>query len=323
MVAKGRIKQVSSMSVREFHEKYGSSLGMDLIGSEEGLDRQIRQPTINRPGLALAGFFTYFAKRRVQVMGNSEMSYLKGLKVKERVARFAALCETEIPCIILSRGARLEAPLLEVATSRGISVFTTPMVSMKFINKATFRLEWEFAPVISEHGCMVDVRGIGVLVRGESGTGKSEAALGLVERGASLVADDLVHLRLVGGDLMGSAPKVGQGLLEVRGLGIINAVSLFGVAALRTEKRLDTVVTLRPSTALNKVDRLGVSRAQFDFLGVRLPHVELPVAPGRDMSRLIEVVALDQKLRSFGVDVAGDFNRRLMDMMSSPESAIR
>lgn len=323
MATKSKARQISSLTVRAFYEKYGKALSMELAGGEEGLDREIREPTVNRPGLALSGFFTYFAKRRVQVMGNSEMSYLRSLAPTERARRFAALCETAVPCIVLSRGARFEKALLREATSRGIAVFLSPMVTMKFINKATFRLEWEFAPVTSEHGCMVDVRGIGVLVRGESGTGKSEAALGLVERGASLVADDLVHLRQVGGELTGSAPEAGRGLLEVRGLGIINAVSLFGVAALRTEKRLDIIVTLRPGTALNDVDRLGAKRKTLDILGVGLPHVELPVAPGRDMARLVEVVALDQKLRSFGYDVAEEFNRRLIESMQGKEAPIR
>ena len=317
-----KARQISHLTVRQFYESYSKYLGMELICCEEGLERKISEATVNRPGLALAGFFTYFANRRVQVLGNSEMSYLKSLPPDLRQQRFAALCESRIPCLVLSRGARLEAPLLNLASANGLSVLTTPMVTMKFINKATLRLEWEFAPVSTEHGCMVDVRGIGVLVRGDSGTGKSEAALGLVERGASLVADDLVQLRLVGTELSGTAPSVGRGLIEVRGLGIMNVVSLFGAAALRTEKRLDVVVTLRPSSSLNEVDRLGAKRQEVEILGVNLPHVELPVAPGRDMAMLIEVAALDQKLRSFGYDVAEEFNRRLMEAMDKQQGVI-
>lgn len=317
-----KARQISHLTVRQFYGKYASYLGMELICCEEGLERKIGEPTVNRPGLALAGFYTYFANRRVQVLGNSEMSYLKSLPPDLRQQRFAALCESRIPCLVLSRGARLNAALLNLASVNGLSVFTTPMVTMKFINKATLRMEWEFAPVSTEHGCMVDVRGIGVLVRGDSGTGKSEAVLGLVKRGASLVADDLVQLRLVGTELSGSAPPVGRGLVEVRGLGIMNVVALFGAAALRTEKRLDVVVTLRPSSSLNEVDRLGAKRQEVEILGVKLPHVELPVAPGRDMATLIEVAALDQKLRSFGYDVAEEFNRRLMEAMDKRQDVI-
>ncbi len=311
----GKPKQISKLSVRDFYTKYRDILGMGLAACEDGLDRAISEPTVNRPGLALAGFFTYFAKKRIQVLGNSELSYLRSLPPATRVERMEALCESGPPCLVLSRGARLEKDLLAVAERMGLAVLTTPMITMKFINKATIKLEWEFAPVASEHGCMVDVRGIGVLVRGASGTGKSESVLGLVERGASLVADDLVHLRLVGGELIGMAPKIGRSLMEVRGVGLINVHSLFGVAAVRLEKRLDFVVTLRHESALNEVDRLGVRRETVEILGVSLPHVELPVAPGREVARLIEVAALDQKLRSLGQDTAEDFNRRLLESM--------
>jgi HPr kinase/phosphorylase len=319
----GKPRQISHLKVREFFEKHGKELGLELVVCEAGLERPISEPTVNRPGLALAGFFTYFAKRRIQVLGNSEMSYLKSLTPDKRAERFEALCSSGIPCLVISRGSRVDKRLLESAQKHGISVFSSPMVTMNFISKATLKLEWEFAPITSEHGCMVDVRGIGVLVRGESGTGKSEAALGLVERGASLVADDLVHLRLFGGELMGSPPPIGRAIMEVRGLGLINVISLFGVAAVRLEKRLDFVVSLRPASALNEVDRLGVRRQTIEILGVHIPHVELPVAPGRDMARLIEVAALNEKLHSFGYDVAEDFNRRLLELMASGDNPIR
>ena len=319
----GKPRQISHLLVREFFQKHGPSLGMELLVCEAGLDRQISEPTVNRPGLALAGFFTYFAKRRIQVLGNSEMSYMKNLSPNSRAERFAAMCNAGIPCLVISRGARIEKKLLDSAVEAGISVFSSPMVTMNFISQATLKLEWEFAPVTSEHGCMVDLRGIGVLVKGESGTGKSEAALGLVERGASLVSDDLVHLRLFGGELMGTAPPLGRAIMEVRGLGLINVISLFGVGALRMEKRLDFIVSLRPASALNEVDRLGARRETMEILGVPIPHVELPVAPGRDMARLIEVAALNEKLRSFGYDVAEDFNRRLLELMSGNDSAMR
>lgn len=316
---KGKPRQISFLSVKDFYAKYGPDLGLQLVVCEQGLDRHISEPTVNRPGLALAGFFTYFAKRRIQVLGNSEMSYLKSLPTELRTARFGEMCATGIPCLVVSRGAALEPALLQEAERHGVSVFSSPMVTMNFISKATLKLEWEFAPVCSEHGCMVDVRGIGVLIRGESGTGKSEAALGLVERGASLVADDLVHLRRFGGELVGTPPAMGRAVMEVRGLGIINVISLFGVAAVRLEKRLDILVSLRPPSALNDVDRLGARREHLEIMGVSIPHVEIPVAPGRDMARLIEVAAMNEKLRSFGYDVAEEFSRRLLGIMGDPE----
>lgn len=317
-------RQISHLTVREFYERYGKHLGMELMVCEPGLDRHISEPTVNRPGLALSGFFTYFARRRMQVLGNSEMSYLKSLSPEVRTRRFAEMCATGVPCLVVSRGAGLDQSLLDAAVEHGVAVFSTPMVTMNFISKATLKLEWEFAPVASEHGCMVDVRGIGVLVRGESGAGKSETTLGLVERGASLVADDLVHIRRFGGELMGAPPPLGRAVMEVRGLGLINVISLFGVGAVRLEKRLDVVVSLRPASALNDVDRFGARRQYLDILGVQVPHIELPVAPGRDMARLVEVAAMNEKLRSFGYDVAEEFNRRLMGLMgSAEEQAIR
>lgn len=315
----GKPRQISHLTVRDFHAKHGKDLGLELVVCEAGLDRRISEPTVNRPGLALSGFFTYFAKRRIQALGNSEISYLRGLGAEVKAERFASMCATGIPCLVISRGAALDPALLQVAIEHGVTVFSTPMVTMNFISKATLKLEWEFAPVASEHGCMVDVQGIGVLVRGESGSGKSEATLGLLERGASLVADDLVHLRLFGGELMGTAPAVGRALMEVRGLGIINVISLFGVGAVRIDKRLDMIVSLRPASALNEVDRLGGKRQSIEILGVEIPHVEIPVAPGRDLARLIEVAALNEKLRSFGYDVADEFNNRLMQLMGNNE----
>ena len=239
-------KRRHELSVGEFYKRYGDELGLSLQGSDVGFDRLIKEPTINRPGLVLAGFYTYFAFKRIQVIGNSENSYLKGLTPSQRTKQFTDLCNRKIPCIVISRGYEIPKELLEIAERKGISILKTKMISMKFINAATIRLEWDFAPITSEHGCMVDVQGIGVMVRGDSGTGKSECVLGLIERGASLVADDIVRYRSIEGrELIGTSPSMGRFHMEVRGLGIINVPRIFGVASMRVEKRLDLVVTLR------------------------------------------------------------------------------
>jgi len=318
-----RPRQLSALAVRSFYEKYKNDLALKLVNGEEGLERLISEPTINRPGLALAGFYTYFAKRRIQVLGNSEVSYLRSLNEETRLQRFSALCDRNLPCIVVSRGTKLDAQLLEVADKAGVSVFTTTMISMKFINAATLKLEWEFAPTTTEHGCMIDVKGIGLLLKGPSGAGKSESVLGLLERGASLVADDMVQLRYVDGVLLGRSPDVGRAHMEVRGLGIINVVALFGVATVRMEKRLDVVVELKPASSLNDIDRLGVKRKTVQLLGVKIPLVELLVAPGRDLARMIEVAALDQKLRDLGYDTGEEFNQRLIDLMKKEHSRRR
>ncbi len=316
MPRQSKIKRPNSLRVGELYNKHRKHLGIKLVGSDIGFDRPIREPTINRPGLALAGFYTYFAYRRIQVIGNSERSYLNSLAPEQSNKRFEELCDREIPCIVVSRGKSLSADHLSIAESREISVFQTNMISMKFINAATIRLDWDFAPTTTEHGCMVDVQGVGVMVRGDSGTGKSECVLSLIERGASLVADDTVILRSIEGrELMGHSREIGRNHMEVRGLGIINVAAIFGVAAIRLEKRLDLVITLKSLESINDLERVGLRKQEYTVMGMKVPHIELLVAPGRDMAQLVEVAALDQKLKSFGHDAAIEFNKKLLKIM--------
>lgn len=314
-----KIRRKDSVSVRDFFDFHGERLEMTLTcGSEEGFRRGIFEPTINRPGLALAGFFTYFAFKRVQVIGNGERSYLNNLKAEDARQRFRELCTKDIPCIVTARGRELTDDLNAIAQEAGICVFQTSMVTMNFINAATIRLEREFAPSCSIHGCMVDVRGIGVLIRGGSGVGKSECALGLIERGASLVADDIVIFSQVEGEeLIGTAPEMGRSHMEVRGIGIVNVAAMYGVASIRLHKRLDLVVTLTPIHDINEIERHGIRRQTFEILSKDVPHIELPVAPGRDMSHLVELAALDQKLRSMGHDAALEFDEKLLKTLES------
>jgi len=193
---------------------------------------------------------------------------------------------------------------------------------MKFLNRATIRLEHEFAESTSLHGCMVDFRGVGVLIMGHSGSGKSETAIGMLERGGALVADDLVRIRNIGGELITASPDLARGFIEMRGIGIINAANLYGLSAIRPEKRLDLVVTLKPQEDLNNVDRLGIRRKGYRILGVRVPHVEIPVAAGRDTARLVTVAALDLQLRRLGYDMADEFNQRLLAKMAASSPPI-
>jgi len=207
--------------------------------------------------------------------------------------------------------------LLEEAQHHGTPVFRTNMVTMRFINAATIALEFEFAPTLTEHGSMVDILGVGVLIRGASGIGKSECVLGLIERGYSLVSDDITRIRFVEGrELVGMASDITKFHMEVRGIGIINVAAVFGIGSVRTEKRVDLVVTLKDWRELEDVDRIGLDTDFYDILGVKIPHVILPVKMGRDMGRLVEVAALDQKLKSMGSNSAVEFNQRLLQIMS-------
>ena len=310
-----RVKSVASISIREFYERHADALSIELLGTAVGFERPISEPAINRPGLALAGFFSYFASKRIQVFGNSELSYLRKLPEPMRIDRFRRLCDRDIPCIVVARGLSLEPALIELANQHNVPVFTTTLVTMHFLNTATIRLETDFAPSISLHGCMVDMRGVGILILGKSGSGKSETAVGLIERGASLVADDMVRIRKVGGELIASSPDLSRGYLEIRGIGIINVANLYGLASIRPEKRLDLVVTLLPHMDLNEVDRIGLQQKTYEIQGIAVSHVEIPVAPGRDTARMVSIAALDQQLRRLGYNMADEFNQRLLKQM--------
>ena len=213
----GQRMNVPVVTVETFFQRHAKELQLKLEGGGTGLERRIREPTINRPGLALAGFYTYFAEKRIQVLGAAEQSYLKNLTTRQRHRRFRALCAAKIPCLVVSRGFHLAPDLLAIAEKANIAVFRTPMITMKFINAATIALEFDFSPTVTEFGSMVDILGIGVLIRGASGVGKSECVLGLIERGYSLVSDDITRIKsLEGRELMAMAPDLTRFHMEVR-----------------------------------------------------------------------------------------------------------
>ncbi|MEP7013847.1 MAG: HPr(Ser) kinase/phosphatase [Verrucomicrobiota bacterium] len=309
-------KSVPVVTVESFYNAHAAKLQMKLAGARVGFHRKIREPTINRPGLALSGFYTYFAEKRVQVLGAAEYSYLKSLTPNVRVRRVLELCARKIPCLIVSRGFHVAPDLLAVTEKAEIAVFRTPMITMKFINAATIALELDFSPTVTEFGSMADILGVGVLIRGQSGIGKSECVLGLIERGYSLVADDVTRLTMLEGrELMATAPDLTRNHMEVRGIGIIDVSKIFGIGSIRIEKRLDLVVTLKEWQDVESVDRIGLDREFYEILGLQVPHVTIPVKPGRDIARLVEVAAMDQKLKGLGQNSAIDFNTRLLGLM--------
>ncbi len=309
--------QTQAVTVEQFFKNQGQSLELRLVSNGAGLDRVIREPTVNRPGLALTGFTRYFAYKRIQVMGHAEVFYLRSLRQEERTARYAYLFAYKIPCIVFSRGLRPDKEFSAAAEEARVPIFQTPWVTMKFINKATLELEMMFAPRGSEMGCMVDILGVGVIIRGESGIGKSEAVLALIERGYSLVADDIVKATLVDGrEILCNSAELTRDHMEVRGIGIINVAQMFGVKAIRKDKKLDLIITLKQWEAVSDVDRLGMEQEYVKVLGVDIPHVTIPVRPGRDIARLIEVAAFQAKLRKSGYNAAEDLNNRLLAQMA-------
>ncbi|MBM3870925.1 MAG: HPr(Ser) kinase/phosphatase, partial [Verrucomicrobia bacterium] len=294
-----------------------SQLDLRLVGSAIGLKRVIREPTVNRPGLALAGHTKYFARHRLQVMGHAEVTYLKTLPRDERRKRYELLFSHPLPCVVFCRSLPPERDCVRAAEARNIPIFTSSLITMKFINHATLALEQLFAPRGSEMGSMVDIHGVGVLIRGDSGIGKSESILALIERGYSLVSDDMTRVILVDGrEVVGTSSDLTRNHMEIRGIGIVNVAAMFGAKSMRSEKRIDLVVTLKAWDEVKDIDRLGMEEEFESILGTRIPRVTIPVRPGRDLARLIEVAALQVKLRRAGHNPAKELNDRLMAQMA-------
>ena len=306
-----------SVTVEQFFKEHGAALQLRLVAGEKNLERIIREPTVNRPGLALSGFTRYFAHKRVQAVGNAEVFFLRSLATPERERHCADLFAFKIPCFVFSRGLRPDREFLDAAARAGVPVFQTPLVTMKFINAATFALETMFAPRGTELGSMVDILGVGVLIRGESGIGKSEAVLALIERGYSLVSDDVTRVTLQDGrEVIGTSSELTRSHMEIRGIGIINVAAMFGVKSIRQEKRLDLVVTLKAWSEVGEVDRVGMEQEFVKVLGMDIPHIIIPVRPGRDLARLIEVAAFQTKLKLSGHNAAQELNERLIAQMT-------
>lgn len=316
-----KVKRVSHITVGDFYHKYKDELKMELVSRECGFERQINEPATNRPGLAFAGFLEYFAFNRVQVLGNSEISYLHQLDTETLVQRTHALCELNFPCAVISRGSEVREEFIQVMEEHCIPVFRTPILTFKFINAATLKLETEFAATTTAHGCMLHYRGVGILIKGKSGSGKSETATGLVERGGSLVADDHVKIRNVNGELTAYTEGFARGFIEMRGIGIINVANIYGLGSIQPDSKLDLIVNLRPYSDLNDVDRVGITRKTEEILGVDIPYVDIPVAPGRDTARLVAVTALELQLRRLGYDMANEFNTRLNEKLANQSAS--
>lgn len=306
------------VTVERFYTEHGGGLELNLVAGASGLKRLIREPTVNRPGLVLSGFTRYFAFKRIQVVGNAEAFFLKSLSAEEQARRYKTFFSYKIPCVVFSRNLHPDREFLKAAEQAEVPIFRCPLVTMKFINLATLALEMMFAPRGTEMGSMVDILGMGVIIRGESGIGKSESVLALIERGYSLVADDITKVTLVDGrEVMGTSAEITRNHMEVRGIGIINVAAMFGVKCIRQEKRVDLVITLKTWSEVPDVDRLGMEQEYVKILDTDIPHITIPVRPGRDLARLIEVAAFQAKLKSSGYNPAKELNDRLISRMAA------
>jgi HPr kinase/phosphorylase len=308
---------VNKVTVEKFYVENASHLGLRLLAGANGLKRTIKEPTVNRPGLALSGFTKYFASKRLQALGAAEVNYLKTLTADERAERYAEICRHRIPCFVFSRNLKPDKQFVKAAEKADIPVFRCPLITMKFISRATLALEDLFAPRGQVQGSMVDILGVGVIIKGESGIGKSECTLALVERGYSLVADDVTKVKLIDGrEVIGTSASVTRNHMEVRGIGIIDVGMMFGVKSIRREKQVDLVISLQDWDEVEEVDRLGMEEETTEVLGVNIPHITIPVRPGRDIARLVEVAAFQTKLKRSGHNAADELNKRLIAQMS-------
>jgi HPr kinase/phosphorylase len=317
-------KVINGITVAHFYKTYRDKLQLELLHGGDGMHRLIKEGSINRPSLALTGFFKYFANKRIQVLGAAEMTFLKTLSQRQQIETFQEMVKRGIPCIILTRNYHPTHPMIAVSDEMNLPVFRTPLITMNFVNAATLCIDNEFAPTATEHATTLDIKGIGVMLRGDSGIGKSECALALIERGHSLVADDLTCIRLLDErELSASSRPLNRGYMECRGIGIINIADMFGVKSIRLEKRIDLVVTLREWSPEVVEERTGLEENFYEILGIKVPHIEFYVRPGRDIARLTEVAAMVQALKRMGHDPAKDFNDRLIEYMQRDQASAK
>lgn len=300
------------ITVRDFYEKNLERLRLSSANGFELGDRLIPEKNLHRPGLALAGYVELFTYNRVQVFGNTEINYLASLPADARQAAFLRLFDFEIPCIVVTNGNGLDDELLDIATRHEVPVLYSRLETTKAIYFMSDFLDDQFSPRVVIHGAFIDVYGVGILFTGRSGIGKSEIALDLVERGHRLVADDVVVVTRKGeGILMGSGTDLVKHFMEIRGLGLIDIRAIFGIRAIRFQKRLEVVIQLEEWDGDHEYERVGLDTNEASVIGVNIPHVRLPIFPGKNVTVITEVIALDYLLKHYGYDAAKQFSNKL------------
>jgi HPr kinase/phosphorylase len=294
-----------------------SRFNMEVISGEAGLKRPITTTDLYRPGLELAGYFNYHPKERIQMLGKTELTFSEQLPDLIKRERMRELCADETPCIIVSRGLDVPEELIEASTATGTPVLRSNNTTTMLASRITGFLENRLAPTTTIHGVLVDVYGVGMLITGSSGIGKSETALELVKRGHRLVADDAVEIiQTADYVLFGTAPELIRHLLEIRGVGIINVMTLFGAGAIRTEKKITVVCRLETWQEDKQYDRLGLDEELTKIIDTDLPLVTIPVRPGRNLAVIIEVAAMNYRLKRMGYNAALQFTNKLTETIA-------
>ena len=285
---------------------------LELISGEEGINRPITVSDLSRPGLEIAGYFDYYPADRVQILGMTELTFFSRLDPDVRASRMERLCSDITPCIIVTRGIDIPQELITAAERVSVPVLRSSMKTTRFSSRLTNFLESKLAPTTAVHGVLVDIYGVGVMITGKSGVGKSETALELVKRGHRLVADDCVEIRQEDDDtLVGTSPELIEHLLEIRGVGIINVMTLFGAGAVRSHKKISLVINLELWDQQKNYDRLGLEEEKVRIIDTNITRMNIPVRPGRNIAVIIEVAAMNYRLKRMGVNTAQQFTEKL------------
>jgi HPr kinase/phosphorylase len=292
-----------------------AGLGLSLLAGGAGLDHGVTLSRVQRPGLALTGYTDYIRYGRVQILGASELGYLRKLAPRRRGSVLRRLASCRISCFVVTKGLAPPTELVDEAEARGVPILVTTSESTPFIKALSAFLEERLALRLHLHSVLMDVFGLGVLIVGESGIGKSECALDLIDRGHRLVADDVVEIRRIGDVLIGRSPDLTRYHMELRGLGLINIKDLYGVSSIRTSQRVELVISLERWEAGREYDRLGLQAEKFLVLDQEVPLIRMPVAPGRNLAILVEVAARNQLLKERGYDAARSFVERVDEMI--------
>lgn len=308
--------------VEDLYKNHGKRLSLEVIAGPEWMNRTIKSPEVQRPGLSLAGYLKGHVGKRILIFGRLEVEYLRDLDPDVRVSRLEGVLGggVQTPAVIITRKYRPPKELVDMCVKNRIPLLRTPMATMNFLNRLTLVLNEEFSQSINCHGTLVEVFGIGVLIQGDSSVGKSEAALGLIERGHRLITDDIVKVRKREGDnLEGFGAELTRHHMEIRGIGIINVAHLYGAVCVRDHKSINIVVRLEDWDDHNFYDRVGIDEKFCDILGVKLPYHILPVKPGRDVVLLLETIALNYRLKRMGYNSAKEFNSKLLETIASKQ----
>ncbi len=309
--------------VSDLYREHGKALSLEIIAGKEGLQHKIKVPEVHRPGLALTGYLKHHASKRILVFGKVEMEYLRDLTASIRHKLIKDLLQLPTPAVIVARQYKPTLELISVCNEMDIPLFRTRMTTMELMNKLSVFLNEEFSPSITCHGTLVEIYGVGVLIQGASSVGKSEAALGLIERGHRLVSDDVVRIRnRENCYLEGSGAELTRYHMEIRGIGIVNVANLYGAVCVRDYKNVEVVVQLEAWDDNHFYDRVGMEEPVLDILGLKIPFHTLPVKPGRDVVLLLETIALNHRLKMMGYNSAKEFNSKLIETMAKKQRKV-